>query len=243
MKKFFVSDLSASVKEPDMELSSTRTAAQVASPPKYIEKLAFLFPSLHILSILGVLIYFIFIPTFEKLFVIIFLIYMMPPLLFRLISYFYPLQEGSFFIGIKEQNSNTWLIAYQLQNIFLSFSFLERILILIPGAYSLWLRSWGSKIGKNIIWTPRVDIVDRTSLEVGNNVFMGDKVYISAHIIQRKEQRLELLYKKIKIGDKALIGYNTELGPGAKIAAHDMLPALSKAFMGRVIRGSHAKFN
>lgn len=212
-------------------------------PPKVLEKIFFIFPALHLtLILISIFILITDINVFNFGFVL-FVTYLLAPLLFRLLNYFYPLTEGTDFIGLNEKTGNMWIIAYHLQSTYLSFPSIERILIALPGLFSMWLRLWGSRIGKNVVWTPRVDIVDRTSLDIGDFVFVGDKTYISAHLIQRKDQRLQLLHKKVKIGNKVLIGFSTEFGPGARINENEMLPALSKAFMGRIIRGDHASLN
>ncbi|MBY0554702.1 acyl transferase [bacterium] len=164
-------------------------------------------------------------------------IYILPVLIWRIFSFFYPLSEKNAYIGKQEKETHSWFISYKLQSLFISFPFFERILILIPGAFSTWLRLWGSQIGHKITWTPRVDIVDRASLEIKDYAIFGDKVYLSAHIIIRKNNRLMLLHKKIKVGEKCLIGYASELGPGANVPDNEMLPALSRAYMNRIIRG------
>lgn len=207
------------------------------TPPKFFETLAYFFPTFHIFLVLVSVISLILTRSLWVLPIQVFCIYILPVVLWRLFQWRYPLTEGQSYIGRNEMGAHPWLIAYQLQSLFISFSMFERILILIPGAFSAWLRLWGSSIGKKVTWTPRVDIIDRTSLEIKNFSFFGDKVYISAHIIMRKNNRLLLLHKKIKIGEKCLIGFASQLGPGANIADNEMLPASSRAYMNKIVRG------
>src|SRR6266851_3058498 len=61
---------------------------------------------------------------------------------------------------------------------------LELFLQLTPGAFSLWLRLWGSRIGRRVHWTPRVEIADRSMLAVGDDVVFGHKVECYAHAIK-----------------------------------------------------------
>lgn len=205
--------------------------------PKYLEKISAFFPPVHLIliSVSGVL--FIKSLTVLTLLLFVFNIYLLPVGLWVIIRSLYPLNEGPSYIGIKEPYGSMWKLSYHLQYVFISFSAFERILIIIPGAFSFWLRLWGSKIGQKILWTPRIEILDRSLLDIGDFTVFGDKVYLSSHIVKRKNDRWLLFVKKITIGQRVLIGYRSELGPGSEVKNFEMLQAKSQLFLNTIIRG------
>lgn len=207
--------------------------------PKYIEKVSLIMPFLHFLFISVSLTFFFAKPSLLSFILFLGSVYILPLLVLLIFESLFPLREGISYIGVKEEHGHPWIFVHRLQWVFITFPFFERVLILIPGAFSFWLRLWGSHIGKKVVWTPRVEILDRTHIEVGDYCFIGDKAYISSHLIKRKGGRLMLLLKKVKIGERALIGYGCELGPGSVVASKDMLPALSKGLLGKTQRGYH----
>lgn len=211
---------------------------QVSAPPKLLENLAFLFPAFHVVLILSVALQFLLTKSLILIPVLAFIVYLLPIILWRLTNRFYPLTEGNFYIGRKESGTHSWLLAYKLQSLFISFSFFERLLIIVPGAYSAWLRLWGSQVGRKVTWTPRVDIIDRTSLVIKDFSFFGDKVYMSAHLIIRRKNRLLLIHRKIRVGEKCLIGFSCELGPGTNVKDNEMLAAGSRTYMNRITGGA-----
>src|SRR5262249_29680123 len=90
----------------------------------------------------------------------IFVTYLFPPLVCRLMRAIYPLKFGVF--PLRESVAgNAWIISFRTQLIYGIFPWLESIVTMVPGAYSAWLRLWGSTIGKGITWVPNVSILDR----------------------------------------------------------------------------------
>lgn len=217
----------------------TKPSSSSNKLPKGIEKLAFFFPALHLFVI--VLAFLALIVDRSLFFVplILFVIYGFPLLLFRGLSFFYPVLVGTTRIGIKEKDGSPWVVGHKLQEVFIALPVFERALILVPGAYSFWLRLWGSRIGKNVVWTPGVEVVDRTHLQIGDYAFIGNKSYLSSHLVRRKSTGLFLLIKPVEIGSKALIGYQSDLGPGTVIPEQAIIPAQSRAMLGKIIRGIH----
>ncbi|MDO9182372.1 MAG: hypothetical protein Q7U04_08175, partial [Bacteriovorax sp.] len=110
---------------------------------------------------------------------------------------------------------------------YILFPVLERVLLTFPGAYSFWLRLWGSKIGAKVYWSPTIEVVDRTHLHIGNNVFMGSKIHFCSHVVRPNDDRLFLYVKKIEIGDNVFIGAGSRFGPGSKVAKGVMVPLLT----------------
>jgi acetyltransferase-like isoleucine patch superfamily enzyme len=152
-------------------------------------------------------------------------IYAFPLICFHLHNSFFPFKEGQDFIG--KQEYLPWWGMHQIQGLYNAIPQFENSLRIIPGAYSAWLRLWGSKIGKNVYWTAQIEIVDRNLMEVSDNVIFGHKVGCFSHVISIRNDVLEIYVKKIRIGANAFIGAGTNIGPGAVIGDGIMLPKLS----------------
>lgn len=182
-----------------------------------------LFPTLHWILIITTTVRFLRHPDPVCFFLLIFVLYFLAPLLFRLYSLKYPAKEGSWVL--EPQLRNDWWIYFQLQMIYANVPALESILRAIPFAYSSWLRLWGSRIGNNVYWTPNVEILDRHMMQVGDNVVFGHHAICSAHLVTRKQDgRLTLVLRKIEIGSNTLVGGEARIGPGVKIPANTLIP-------------------
>lgn len=152
--------------------------------------------------------------------------YLVPLALFRLHQAILPQKEGRSFFGIDYYNP--WLTGFRLQLVFVSFPFLERVLLLFPGLFSFWLRLWGSHVGKGVMWTPHIEICDRANLSIGDHVMFGNKCYLSPHVVDRLEEKKFFLYlKNIRIEDGAFIGAGTRLGPGVVVEKDVQVPLLT----------------
>lgn len=144
-------------------------------------------------------------------------LYVVPPLLGRLLRLFVTIPEGSIKIGTKEFFA--WWTLLQLQMVFCRFPSLEEMLRLIPGLYSSWLRLWGACIGRLTYWSAGTLILDRPFLSVGDDVIFGAAVRLNAHVLLKNKQgQLELLLGTLKIGDRAIIGGYSLLTAGTEIA-------------------------
>jgi hypothetical protein len=117
-----------------------------------------------------------------------------------------------------------WWACFQCQVLFLRFPVLEEVLRLLPGVYSLWLRLWGSRIGRLTYWAPQTVILDRGFLEIGNDVVFGAGVRINPHVVESAPAPV-LRLAPVKIGDGAMIGGYSLLTAGTEIAAGEMTRA------------------
>ncbi len=144
------------------------------------------------------------------------LIYLLPLGLHRIHLRFFPLPDGAWDISARKYNP--WWGSHMLQLPFIAIPWLESLLHFVPGLFSLWLRAWGSQIGRGVYWTPRVEILDRGLIVVGDKVLFGHLTAMSSHMVAEIEGRPMLVIKRIHIGSKALIGADTQFGPGAVIA-------------------------
>ncbi len=169
------------------------------------------------------------------------LIYLVPPVLARLLLLCRPPRQECLTIGSK--GFFTWWALLNLQVIFCRLPALEEILRLVPGLYSAWLRLWGARIGRLTYWAPGTRILDRPFLEIGDDVILGAGVRINAHVLARKPGgSLELLLSSIHIGDRALIGGYSLLTAGSQVAPDEttraflILPPFSKWKNGKRIK-------
>ncbi len=113
-----------------------------------------------------------------------------------------------------------WWACFQCQVLFLRFPATEEILRLIPGAYSLWLRLWGSRIGSITYWAPQTIILDRGFLHIGDHVVFGAGVRINPHVMENDPAPV-LKLAPVIIGDDAMIGGYSLLTAGTEIAARE----------------------
>jgi hypothetical protein len=144
-------------------------------------------------------------------------LYLLPPLLARCILVLFPIRRQR--IPIPSRDYFVWWYLLNLQMVFCRLPFLEELLRLIPGAYSLWLRLWGSRIGAFTYWAAGLRILDRSFLEIGNGVAFGAGVRLNPHVIaENADGELELILARVKIGDRALIGGYALLTAGTRIA-------------------------
>lgn len=197
-------------------------------------KLFNLFPLFHILLILVCVYHFVLNPN-PLSFVSIFLgIYIFPLLCFRLFVILYPINEGE--SDIFGGGFSPWWAGHQIQLLFVAMPRLESLLIIIPGLYSLWLRCWGSKIGKQVYWTPGVVNYDRNLLEVGDNAIFGERSLTVAHVITPKKGKGILKIAKVRVGNRAFVGAGSVLSPGVTMDEKTFVRAGSNVFPDTHIR-------
>lgn len=167
-------------------------------------------------------------PGFFSVATFLFSLYGFPLLIHKIHCHFYPIKEGISYL--KGQEYSPWWGSHQIQSIYITFGALESALRLIPGAFSFWLRLWGAKVGKNVYWTPTLEIADRSLIEIGDNVVFGQNCGILSHVIKPKKQDLMLYVKRVKIGSNVFIGAGSYLGPGVVIEDENFIVADSKLY-------------
>ena len=155
-------------------------------------------------------------------------VYLMPLILYRIHFLFFPFTDG--FWHLSEKKYNPWWASHMFQFPYVALPWIESIIHFVPGLYSMWLRAWGSKIGKAVYWTPRVEIVDRGLVEVGDGAVFGHISALCSHMVADIEGKPALVIKTIKIGDKAFIGADSQLGPGAEVPARTKLKPKTRMY-------------
>ena len=188
----------------------------------WLARLMSLFPTIALVAMASALLAFVHHPSWLTAAAAVYFIYGFPLTIFRLHSRFFPAQEGISRLNGKDYSP--WWGAHQIQLIYSALPVFEVILKLIPGAFSLWLRGWGSRVGKGVYWTPQVEIMDRDRMRIGDHVIFGHRVLCSAHIIKKKSDRIVLYVRKVEMGENSFIGAGSHLGPGIKVASGVFVP-------------------
>ena len=130
----------------------------------------------------------------------------------------------------------------------------------------LLLRIYGAKLGKNVIIKPGVNIKYPWNLEIGNDVWIGERAWIdnlgkvkigdNACLSQDclllcgnhdySKSTFDLLVGDIQIGDGAWVGARAVVGPGVQVGHHAVLSlgsvATSNLEAGKIYRGNPAVF-
>jgi hypothetical protein len=164
-------------------------------------------------------------PTPVQPLVLVVILYLVPPLTFRLHRRFFPAEKS--FSNLLERRYSPWWGAHQIQAIYIAIPQLEAVLRLVPGLYSAWLRLWGSKIGRSVYWTPNVEITDRQVLDIGDRVVCGHKCKFLGHAIKPRGEAMMLYTRTIKIGNDVFIGAGSRIGPGATVDDGVFMPVLT----------------
>jgi len=180
--------------------------------------------SLAVLSFLWVC----FSPGIFSILTLLFSLYGLPLLVYRIHELFYPIKEGISYLGTKEYSP--WWGSHQIQVIYIAFPALETLLRLIPGAFSIWLRLWGAKVGKSVYWTPQLEISDRGLIEIGDRVIFGHGIGIYSHIIKPRKNDLMLYVKKVKIGTNVFLGAWNHVGPGVAVEDETYVPVATHLY-------------
>lgn len=190
-----------------------------------------LFPALWLALLLACVVWIVVARNAWAVPTLLFVAYLLPPLSFRMHQAWWPLREGRSYLDAP--GYAPWWGSHQCQVMYNAFPALESALRLLPGFYSAWLRLWGSHIGRGVHWTPRVEIADRSLLDVGDGVVFGHLTACYAHLIKPHRGRLVLYLRRIHIGDRAFLSAGSRLGPGVRIAPGTVLPLLSDVGVGR----------
>ena len=238
--------LASSLNNTAAELKAAKTALASARIPwrgRLWMLLVNYLPVLHLTIIMGAIL----MPVWhwpERMGIALAALYLLPPMVARLVLLMTPIAQGRIMVGSR--SFFVWWTVFQLQIIFCRLQFLEEGLRLIPGLYSLWLRSWGASVGRLVYWSPGTTITDRSFLRIGNDVVFGAGVRLNAHVLAKNENgEMELLLATVKIGDRAVIGGYALLTCGTEVAddettrACQLSPPFSLWKDGKRIKSQH----
>lgn len=157
---------------------------------------------------------------------VLFVIYGLPPMVLRIMLRWAPLTPG--IACIDGRKFCPWLASHNIQAFYDALPFLESLLRVFPGFYSLWLRSWGSRIGYGVEWPVRMDVLDRNLIDIGNRVVFSREVELAAHVRQKMEGAgSRVLVRPVRIGSYAFVGAGARIGPGAVVPHSANVPAMA----------------
>lgn len=149
---------------------------------------------------------------------------LLPPLLGRLVL-LRQLPSGE--IPVPSSAFFRWWATWQLQMLFNRLPWLEEMLRLVPGAYSLWLRLWGARIGRLTLWSPGCRIFDRPLVRIGDDAVVGVDVRFVSHFGSvDADGRSTFVLGPITVGHRATLGAAALLGPGVVVDADQCTEAL-----------------
>lgn len=153
-------------------------------------------------------------------------IYLAPPMIQRVMFRWAPLVHGV--SEIDGRKFSPWLAAHNIQAFYDALPQLEALLRVIPGFYSTWLRMWGSRVGYGVEWPVRLDVLDRSLMDIGNRVVFAREVELAAHVRQKTEGGgSRVLVRPVRIGSYAFVGAGARVGPGAVVPHNANVPELA----------------
>lgn len=157
---------------------------------------------------------------------LLFIVYVLPPIVLRVMLRWAPLQQG--IACIDGRSFCPWLASHHIQAFYDALPYLESLLRVIPGFYSMWLRMWGSRVGYGVEWPVRIDVLDRNLMDIGNRVVFSREVELAAHVRQKMDGGgSRVLVRTVRIGGYAFLGAGVRVGPGASVPHNANVPAMT----------------
>lgn len=206
------------------QLKSRLAQADLTAKQKLLLLALNLIPLLHIV-VVGFSVFFFSLSWLARALLGAAALYLLPPASAYLLRKLCRISEGR--IAFGSTAFFAWWTLLQLQMIFCRLPALEELLRLVPGIYSSWLRLWGARIGRLTFWSPATLILDRSYLQVGDDVVFGAGVRVNPHVFAKNStEGFDLLLGTVKIGDRARIGGYSLLTAGAEVASGEVTDAL-----------------
>jgi len=165
-------------------------------------------------------------PSIWSVLLVLLVIYFVPPMVQRVVFRWAPLKIGV--SAIDGRTFSPWLASHHIQAFYDALPFLESLLRVFPGFYSMWLRMWGSHIGYGVEWAVRMDVLDRNLMDIGNRVVFSRETELAAHVRKKTDGGgSRVLVRGVRIGSYAFIGAGARIGPGANVPSNASVPALA----------------
>jgi hypothetical protein len=184
------------------------------------------FPLLMTVAVITALSVFAQWPNAWTVLLLLLVVYFLPPMVLRILLRWAPLKPG--IASIDGRKFCPWLAAHHTQVFYDALPFLESLLRVIPGFYSMWLRMWGSRVGYGVTWAVRMDVLDRNLMDIGNRVTFDREVELAAHVRQKLEGGgSRVLVRPLRVGAHAYVGAGVRIGPGAVVPRDANVPALT----------------
>jgi hypothetical protein len=153
-------------------------------------------------------------------------LYALPPMVQRVMFRWAPLKQG--IACIDGRVFCPWLASHHIQAFYDALPYLEALLRVIPGFYSMWLRMWGSRVGYGVEWPVRIDVLDRGLMDIGNRVVFSREIEFSAHARRKLgEGKSSVLVRMVRIGSYAFIGAGARISAGASVPSNASVPEMA----------------
>ena len=200
----------------------------------FLGKVMALFPGLHMLTVLSSLVGFVYAPGVLSFAMIPLAVYILPLVVFHLHNQVYPLEEGTFSIV---KGYSPWFGTHMIQQNFISFKAAEEVLRTIPGLFPLWLRAWGSKVGRNVYIAPHFEIADRSLMNIADNAIFGYGVKVSSHVISpsREHGGLKVYVRIVHIEKGGFVGAAARIAPGVVVKKGALVKATTDVYPDTVV--------
>lgn len=152
-------------------------------------------------------------------------IYILPPLAGRVAMGLFGAPQGED-LGQEARAYKVWWFLVQIQVLFNRFPFFEELLRMVPGLYALWLSAWGARVSPAVYWGPGSVVVDRQAARVEAGVVIGTRAVLSGHLaVKDASGAFRVTLAPVEIGEGALIGAYSGIGPGCRVAPGEEVPA------------------
>lgn len=162
-------------------------------------------------------------PSGWTVFLLLFVLYLLAPISHRILVSWAPIKPG--IAIIDERTFSPWLASHHVQAFYNALPFLEALLRVIPGFYSLWLRMWGSRVGYGVEWDVNVSVLDRSLMDIGNRVVFSREVELAAHVRKKTEGGASrVLVRPVRVGAYAFLGAGVHVGAGAHVPNNASVP-------------------
>ncbi len=165
-------------------------------------------------------------PSLWSAALLLFVIYFLPPIVQRVTLRWSTLKQGV--TEIDGRKFSPWLATHHIQAFYDALPYLESLLRVFPGFYSMWLRMWGSRVGYGVEWPVRMDVLDRGIIDIGNRVVFSREVQLAAHVRKKTDGgRSRVLVRTVRIGSYAFIGADARIGAGASVPSNASVPEMA----------------
>ena len=200
----------------------------------FLGKLMALFPATHAVSVLGAMVGFVVSPSLVSFLLIPIAIYFLPLIAFHIHNRVFPLEEGTFSIV---KGYSPWFGTHMIQQNFISFKAAEEILRTVPGLFPLWLRAWGSQVGRSVYIAPHFEIADRSLLVIGDNAIFGYGVKVSCHVISpsREHGGLKVYIRIVRVDKGGFVGAAAQIAPGVHVKKGALVKATTDVYPDTVV--------
>lgn len=165
-------------------------------------------------------------PSLWSAILLLFVLYVLPPTVQRVMFRWAPLKQG--IACIDGRLFCPWLASHHIQAFYDALPYLESLLRVFPGFYSMWLRMWGSHVGYGVEWPVRMDVLDRSLMDIGNRVVFSREVELVAHVRKKTDGgRSRVLVRGVRIGSYAFLGAGSRISAGASVPSNASVPELT----------------